>query len=247
MTTAMLVDDEANLLDYLARLLEEVWPELTIVGTAQNGRGALALAEDTDPDIAFLDIQMPGLSGLEVAQLLDDAIRIVFVTAYDEFAVAAFEAAAVDYLLKPVTAERLRLTAERLKATAQEAQNPEQLRQALETLAGRDQGYLTWLRSARGESTRLVPVDSVVYFQADSKYTAVYTADEEHLIRMSIKELEERLDPAEFWRVHRGIIVRVAEIADARRDLRGRYTLKLKSRPETLRSSPRYSANFKGM
>lgn len=246
MTTALLVDDEPNLTAYLSRKLAEAWPELDVVGIAANGRQAIAMSEELAPDIVFLDIQMPGLSGLQVAESLDPEIRIVFVTAFDEYAVQAFQAAAVDYLLKPVDDDRLALTVTRLKQATNEPDR-EALNQVLAQLASSDNSHLKWLRSQQGGSTRLVPVDSVIYFQADGKYTSVVTATEEHLIRTSIKELEGELDPAAFWRVHRGTIVRVDEIVEASRDLRGRYTLTLRSRPEQLRTSQKYGNLFKGM
>ena len=223
MTTAVLVDDEPNLSDYLTRRLAELWPELEILGTAVNGRQALAMCEELAPDVVFLDIQMPGLNGLQVAEALDPEIRIVFVTAYDEFAVQAFDAAAVDYLLKPVEDARLTTTIKRLQAASSNADKTVD-RTALSTAIGQvlgqlnrpATGYLQWLKAQQGGTTQLVPVESVIYFQADGKYTNVVTASEEHLIRTSIRELEEALDPSLFWRVHRGTIVRVEEIAEAR-------------------------------
>lgn len=250
MTTALLVDDEPNLSDYLSRRLAELWPELDILGSAVNGRQALAMCEELAPDIVFLDIQMPGLSGLQVAEALDPEIRVVFVTAYDEYAVQAFEAAAIDYLLKPVQDARLAVTVERLKAAAGEDEKAalsSALGQVLGQLSRPESNHLQWLKAQQGGTTQLVPVDSVIYFQADGKYTTVVTAAGEHLIRTSIRELEEALDPKLFWRVHRGTIVRVEEIAEAHRDLRGRYTLTLRSRPEQLRTSQKYGHLFKGM
>jgi DNA-binding LytR/AlgR family response regulator len=246
MTSAILVDDEENTLRYLQRRLNQLWPELTVIATAPNGRAALQLSEELQPDIVFLDIQMPGLSGLQVAGMLDPEIRVVFVTAYDEFAVSAFETAAVDYLLKPVDDARLQLTISRLKETTT-APDDDELKKALREITQHAGSFLQWLRSQKAETTQLVPVDSVVFFQSDSKYTSVATSGEDHLIRTSIRELESQLDPNVFWRVNRGVIVRVSEIASAHRDIRGRYTLKLKSRPEQLRTSPKYSHLFKAM
>lgn len=250
MTTALLVDDEPNLSDYLARRLGDLWPELEIVGTAANGRQALAMCAELAPDVVFLDIQMPGLTGLQVAETLDPEIRVVFVTAYDEYAVQAFEAAAIDYLLKPVDDARLAQTLARLKR-ALSNDDRQALSSAISTVLGqlkdREPGFLTWLKAQQEGATQLVPVDAVIYFQADGKYTTVVTATAEHLIRTSIRELEEALDPEAFWRVHRGTIVRVEEIAEARRDLRGRYTLTLRSRPEQIRTSQKYGHLFKGM
>jgi len=250
MTTALLVDDEPNLSDYLSRRLAEFWPELEVLGIAANGRQALAMCEELAPDIVFLDIQMPGLSGLQVAEALDPEVRVVFVTAHDEYAVQAFEAAAVDYLLKPVDDARLSVTIERLKVAAsddEKAALSSAIGQVLAQLPRPESDHLQWLKAQHGGTTQLVPVDSVIYFQADGKYTTVVTTAGEHLIRTSIRELEEALDPKLFWRVHRGTLVRVEEILEAHRDLRGRYTLTLRSRPEQLRTSQKYGHLFKGM
>ncbi|MGE0622426.1 MAG: LytR/AlgR family response regulator transcription factor [Pseudomonadales bacterium] len=245
MTSALLVDDEPTLSAFLARQLARVWPELEILGTAVNGRQALSMAEELAPDIVFLDIRMPGLSGLDVARSLDPEIRIVFVTAYDDYAVEAFDAAAVDYLLKPVETERLAQTVSRLKLAAGPADR-ERVAAAIARLSP-DDGHLRWLRSQQGDATRLIPVETVVYFKSGDKYTSVVTPTEEHLIRTSLRGLEAELDPAVFWRVHRGLIVRVEEILEARRDLKGRYTLTLRSRPERLRTSQKYGYRFRGM
>lgn len=245
MPTALLVDDEPNLSRHLARKLNRLWPDLVIQGSPTSGREALASVAARKPDIVFLDIRMPGLDGLQVAAQLPADIRVVFVTAYDDYAVQAFEAAAVDYLLKPVNDERLALTVARLR-------NPAPVPDALQHLLDRLQPapaepYLQWIRAGRGEAVTLVPVSAVVYFQADRKYTAVRTANAEHLIRTAISELEQRLDPDDFWRVHRGTIVATREVLDARRDLSGRLTLRLRSRPETLRVSQSYAHQFRQM
>jgi len=245
MPSAIIVDDEQTLIDYLADKLSRLWPELDIVGTAVNGRQALALAAETQPDIAFLDIQMPGLSGLQVATELPQDTQIVFVTAFDEFAVAAFERAAVDYLLKPVSDERLQQTIARLQQSRQD--NRDELVALLRDLSPARTDYLQWIRAGLDDTTELVPVDEVVFFQADQKYTTVATAGRDYLVRKSIKELEQALDPDKFWRIHRGIIVRVDQIAAAKRDLRGRFTLTLRQRPEKLRSSQSYGYLFKQM
>ncbi len=244
-TSAIIVDDEANLLQFLADKLARLWPELEIAGTAQNGRQALALAREAQPDIVFLDINMPGLSGLDVAEALPADTKIVFVTAYDQYAVKAFERAAVDYLLKPVSDERLEQCIARLKQVG--AGNHTALLDVLASLNNKKPEHLSWIRAGLEDTTSLISTDEVVYFQADQKYTSVVTADAEHLVRRSIKELETQLDPDRFWRIHRGIIVRVDQIVSARRDLRGRYTLTLRSRPEKLRSSQSYGHLFKQM
>lgn len=245
MPTALLVDDEPNLRRHLADKLARLWPELTIAGNAGNGREALALAAELAPDVVFLDIRMPGQSGLEVAAALPAGTRVVFVTAYDDHAVDAFEAAAVDYLLKPVSDERLAATVDRLRAGEPDGERVSRLlRDLLEQAPAR---YLQWLRIGRGDAVDLVPVSAVVYFKSDHKYTTVCTAREEHVIRTPLAELERTLDPERFWRIHRSTIVAADQILEARRDLRGRWLLKLRNRPETLRVSQRYAHRFRQM
>jgi len=247
--TAIVVDDEKNLLDHLVKILNEVWPELKIVGTASSGQQALALVTKHNPDIAFLDIQMPGLSGLEVAEKIHVRCKVVFVTAFDEYAVEAFENAAIDYVLKPATSSRLTKTVERLKAQpdAKGAQSDEALMGELLAKLSRPGGnsWLQWIRAGSDNQTELISVEDVVYFEADNKYTTLYTATAEYLVRVSISKLSEQLDPEQFWRIHRSIIVKVSEIDGARRDIRGRYTLTMKNHTAKLRSSPRYGHLFK--
>lgn len=246
MTTALILEDEPLLAVQLRDKLALLWPELEIVGMPVEGREALRLAREAEPDIAFLDIRLPGLSGLEVASALPAHTRVVFVTAHDEFAVEAFRAAAVDYLLKPVSDKRLSATIERLRG--EETQNREELLALLQQVsAGAAPSWLQWIRAGLGDTTELVPVDEVVYFRADAKYTSVITREREHLVRRAISQLESQLDPGKFWRIHRGIIVRVDQIVSASRDLRGRYVLTLRDRPEKLRSSQAYGHQFKHM
>ena len=195
--TAIVVDDESTLVDYLVIKLGELWPELVIVGTANNGRSAIALAEEFDPDIAFLDIHMPGLSGLQVAEALPANTKIVFVTAYDEFAVKAFQHAAVDYLLKPVTNARLGLTIERLKNSPSH-QDRSVLMQFLQAARTDQKNYLQWIRAGYDDTTQLIAAEDVIYFKADHKYTEVITKESIYVVRRSIKELGEELDPAQF-------------------------------------------------
>ena len=246
MPSALILEDEALVAAQLRDKLARLWPELEIVGMPAEGREAIRLARETQPDIAFLDIRLPGLSGLEVASALPDRTRVVFVTAHDEFAVEAFRAAAVDYLLKPVGDERLKATVERLRRGG--AQDRETLLALLrEVGAGGAPSYLQWIRAGLGDTTVLVPVDEVIYFRADNKYTSVITREREQLVRRAISQLESQLDPGRFWRIHRGIIVRVDQIVSARRDLRGRYVLRLRDRPEKLRSSEAFGHLFKHM
>lgn len=244
-TTAVLIDDEPLVTEHLRGKLATLWPELEVLGTAVNGRQGLALVAQTQPDVVFLDIHMPGMNGLSVAEALPDDCKVVFVTAFDQYAIEAFERAAVDYLLKPVSDARLRTTIEKLQRA--ESTPALDVQALIATLARTSTEHLVWLRTGLDDVTELVAVEDVVYFQAEQKYTNVVTADKTHLIRTSVKELETRLDPDKFWRIHRGIIVRVEQIASARRDLRGRYTLTLRSRPETLRTSQAYGHLFKHM
>jgi DNA-binding LytR/AlgR family response regulator len=249
MSTALLADDEPHLLAHLAQRLAGLWPQLEIVATAGNGLDALERIQTLRPDIAFLDIRMPGLSGLEVAARLTAPCRLVFVTAYDQFAVAAFEREAVDYLLKPVTDERLARTVARLRSS-QGAQVPEALLAQLRGLLGgapAAPGPLRWIKAQAGQTLRLVGVEEVCYFQANEKYTTVVTRDAELLIRTPIKELAAQLDPAQFWQIHRGTLVNVRQIAAARHDAMGRLTLQLKQRPETLPVSRNYAHLFRQM
>ena len=199
--------------------------------------------------MAFLDIRMPGLSGLEVAARLTVPCRLVFVTAYDQFAVQAFEREAVDYLLKPVTDERLGRTLARLRGS-EAAPLPETLLASLRDLlraAPGAPGPLRWIKAQAGQAIRLLGVDEICYFQASEKYTTVVTRDAELLIRTSIKELAEQLDPAQFWQIHRSTLVNVRQIAAARHDAMGRLALQLKHRPETLPVSRTFAHLFRQM
>ena len=248
--TALIADDEPALRDGLERLLAEVWPELVIAASVGDGAAALDAIQRLKPDIAFLDIRMPPPSGLDVAQHVDADTAVVFVTAYDAHAVEAFEQAAVDYLLKPVAASRLQGTVDRLQRWLASGRyrgpDPQTLASLLRRLASAP-AYLHWLRVGQGERVELVAVGDVCFFRSDRKYTAAVTRDREHLVRMSTTALAARLDPERFWRIHRGGIVNVAAIAAARRDLRGRYRLTLKDRPEVLRVSAAYGHLFRRM
>jgi DNA-binding LytR/AlgR family response regulator len=251
---ALIADDEPRLAQYLRERLAAVWPALEVVGIAADGPEALRLIEEHDPDVLFLDIRMPGLTGLEVARRATAGVQIVFVTAYDQYAVDAFERAAIDYLLKPVTDERLRETARRLRERT-DRPAPEGVAAALEALgralpslgiAGAAE-RLAWIRAAVGNQVRLIAVEDVCYFQANDKYTSVFTADGEALIRSSLKELSEQLDSARFWQIHRSAIVNIAQVASTTRDLAGRTSLRLKSRPETLAVSRAFAHRFRQM
>ena len=250
---AIIADDEKELRTYLRSLLSEVWPELTICGEAKNGREALQMVESLHPDVAFLDIRMPGFSGMEVAKRIADLTRTVFVTAYDQYAVEAFEKEAVDYLLKPVSKERLIQTVQRLKNQLNFSSEPparlaQVIEQVLSKLSGRGEAnFLRWIKTQHKDSIRLIPVEEADYFKAEDKYTLVITKEGESLIKKSIKELAQELDPGQFWQIHRGIIVNVSRIDKVSRSLTGRGILKLKERPELLAVSRNYLYLFKQM
>jgi len=247
---AIIADDEALLRHFLRARLSEVWPELIISGEAQNGKEALALIERHHPHIAFLDIRMPGLTGMEVADKIAGACRIVFVTAYDAYAVEAFDKEAVDYLLKPVSDERLQKTVMRLKDGLETgaAVPAETLRRLMIRISGEDESRrLRYVRIQQGDGVRLVPVDEVVYFKAQDKYTLVVTQEGESLIRTSIRELAGELDPERFWQIHRGIIVNVASIDRMSRSLTGKGVIRLKGRSDTLTVSNRHMHLFRQM
>jgi DNA-binding LytR/AlgR family response regulator len=257
---ALIAEDEPLLAQGLKNALALAWPELQVLALAPNGIEALRLAETERPDVVFLDIRMPGLTGLDVAAELADRLnegepvpRIVFVTAYDEYALKAFELAAVDYLLKPVSAERLAKAVERLKSQlAAPKENLAQLVSKLRQLmgagpAGAGVGTLKVVRAAVGNTVRMIPVEEVCYFQAADKYTNVVTRDAEALIRTPLKELLAQLPQDRFRQIHRGTVVNLAEVAAAVRDDTGRVSLRLKQRKETLAVSRVYAELFRQM
>lgn len=248
---AVIAEDEPLLAGSLRTGLAFAWPELQIAGVAPNGIEALRLIEAERPDVAFLDIRMPGLSGLEVAAELADHLEagvpaplLVFITAYDEFALRAFELAAVDYLLKPVDADRLGRTVRRLQQLLAAGPRPDaddfaqlvaRVHQAIDAGSVDSRGApLHTIRAAVGNSVRMVPVEDVCYFQAADKYTSVITHDAELLIRTPLKELMAQLPPETFRQIHRSTIVNLSEVAAAIRDESGRISLRLKNRKELL-------------
>jgi DNA-binding LytR/AlgR family response regulator len=249
-TKAIIADDETPLREHLRVLLAQLWPALQIVGMADNGAEALALMREHEPQVAFLDIKMPLLSGLEVAAAAGDSCHVVFVTAHDEYAVDAFEHAALDYLLKPVEAPRLAETVLRLQKRIEDRLSPaREWGPLVQQLAGERSatGYLRWLRASRRDATYLIPAEDVCYFKSEDKYTTVVTRDDKFLIRKSVAALETELDPEKFWRVHRSLIVNLASIAVARKTLNGGCTLQLKDRDELLPVSRQYAHRFRQM
>lgn len=264
--TALIAEDEPLLAQALRADLERLWPELQVVASAADGASALAQALALQPALCVLDIRMPAMSGLEVAQALAEEWPaegstpfplIVFVTAYDQYAVQAFERQAVDYLLKPVQPERLTMCVQRLQrqlATRSAGATPAQaLQDAVEQLRGLlpatepPAAPLEVIQAAVGSTVHLVPLDEVIYFEAADKYVRVVTAEREHLIRLSLRELLPRLDPQRFWQIHRGTVVQVRCVASAQRDEAGKLTVDLRGRAEKLAVSRLYAHRFRGM
>jgi DNA-binding LytR/AlgR family response regulator len=251
----VIAEDEKLLRDDLVAQLAAAWPELTIVAACEDGGSALEAIEAHKPAVAFLDIRMPGLTGLEVAAAAADlspATQVVFVTAYNQYAIEAFDRGAVDYLLKPIVPGRLAATVTRLKSRlASGAAGPGELAAIIEQLRlklpAESKQRIEWITASVGKETRLILVDDVAYFRADDKYTVVATAEGEALIRKPIKELLDALDPATFKQVHRSTIVNLRAVAAITRDDSGRGTLRLKNRPETLPVSLTFMSLFKNM
>lgn len=252
--TCLVAEDEALLRQALVEQLGRAWPQLRILAECEDGASALEAMAEHRPDIAFLDIRMPGLSGLDVAAAaaeISPHTQIVFVTAYDQYAIDAFERGAVDYLLKPITPERLAATVQRLQARS--GNNDAAALAALLERLGRNPPAtdatppLTWITASAGRETRLILVDEVAYFRAEQKYTTVVTAEGEALLRTPIKELLGVLDTSTFKQIHRSTIVNLKAIAGIVRDDSGRGIVRLKSRPETLAVSAPYMALFRHM
>ncbi len=269
---AVIADDERLMRDQLRARLAQVWPNLEIVAEAKNGIEAIEEVRTHLPDVIFLDIRMPGLTGVEAAKEIaqldvgEDALlpEMVFITAYDQYALDAFEQGAVDYVLKPAEAERLRVTTERLQkrlmqrasdgaeVVALAATNPTRsVQQRLHALSAQIKGqptpYLSWLQASVGQSIQMVAVDEVLFCVSDEKYTRVQTLKQEFLIRKPIKELVEALDPQVFWQIHRSTLVNVNAIASVQRDARGRQEVWVKGRSERLAVSRSASQLFRSM
>lgn len=252
----VVAEDEALLRQSLLDALAQVWPELEIIAACDDGGSALEAIAMYQPDVVFLDIRMPGLSGLEVAEAMAVAspkTQIVFVTAYNQYAIDAFEKGAVDYLLKPIANNRLLSTVRRLQERAASGQNEsasmtallKQLTSGLPNVAKAEP--LVWLTASAGTETRLIMIDDVAYFQADNKYTVVMTAQGEALLRKPIRELLDVLDPTMFKQIHRSTIVNLKAIASITRDDSGKGIVKLKTRPETLSVSQPFMVLFRNM
>lgn len=258
--TALIADDEPLLRDALARQLAQTWPELDIVAQARNGREAIRFFETHHPDVCFLDVHMPGLSGLDAARHIGRRAHLVFVTAYDQYAVQAFAEGVLDYLVKPVEAQRLAETVSRLRerlSSAQPAVNTETLLLHLADQLARLQstpsaGYLRWIRAQSGQTLRLIPVEDIDYLRADTKYTRIAWRDDsgkpsEALVRTPLKELLDQLDPAQFAQVHRSVVVNLRAIGHVTRGDNETADIYLKERPETLPVSRNYLHLFRQM
>lgn len=270
---ALIADDERLMREQLRARLAEVWPELDIVAEAKNGLEAVELTETHHPDLVFLDIRMPGMTGIEAARAIaqlrveaDDGIEggwrgceIAFITAYDQYAVEAFEQGVVDYVLKPAERERLLVTVERIKQrlsrrharNAEPGDAPPALQQLLQRLAVRMDPSkapgLRWIQATVGQNIQMIPVEDVLFFISDEKYTRVQTAVVEALIRKPIKELIEELDAEVFWQIHRSTLVNTHHIANVSRDFRGRQLVAVRGHPEKLEVSRSFAGLFKGM
>lgn len=254
MTTALIADDEDLPRAELRRMLSTAWPDLQVVAECEHGPATLEALAAHAPEVAFLDIRMPGASGLEVARAARGRCHVVFTTAYDSHAIEAFEAGAVDYLLKPVQADRLAQTVARLRErlATREAAPPldalvAQLAERLQLGGAPASERLRWISASVGDTIKLFGIDDVLFFQSDEKYTRVVTAGDEAHVRRPLKEIAAGLDPDAFWQVHRGVIVRAAAVARATRDELGRITLHLKQHDEKLPVSQAYAWRFKPM
>lgn len=247
---ALIADDEVHLAEHLRARLAALWPELEILPLAGNGLEALRALDEEAPQVAFLDIRMPGLTGLEVAGRTDCRTHVVFVTAYDQYAVEAFERDAVDYVLKPFTDERLARCVERLKrklAAAEPAAGLEEVLARLARALPAASGRLRWIRASKGDVVQQIAVDEVLYFQASDKYTCVITREGESLIRTPLAELAAQLDPELFRQIHRSTLVNMNEVASTRRDLGGRVFVRLRDGRTELAVSRAYAHLFKQM
>ncbi|HEX9173661.1 MAG TPA: LytTR family DNA-binding domain-containing protein [Telluria sp.] len=253
MPTAIIADDERLMRDQLRMRLAQVWPELQIVGEAKNGEEAVELVTELKPDLTFLDIRMPGKTGMEAAREIGNRSNVVFVTAYDQYAVEAFERGAIDYVLKPPEQERLMVTVERLKERLAKPAAPANdsvsamLSELAQKIAAPKPKYLQWIQASIGQDLRMIPVEEILFFRSDEKYTCVQTDKFEALIRKPVRDLAEELDPSLFWQIHRATLVNVNAIEGVTRDIRGRHLVLVKGRSDKLEVSRSFLHLFKQM
>ncbi len=251
MVTAIIADDEDLPRKELRRMLAELWPELIIVAESEHGADALEAIYAHTPDIAFLDIRMPGMSGLDVANAIKGRCHAVFTTAYDNHAIAAFAAGAIDYLLKPISRERLVEAIVRLKERLNHKQDGPDLSQLMAELDKRLRApaveKIRWISASVGDTIKMFPVDKILFFTSDEKYTRVVSSEDEAHVRKPLKEIIDGLDPEIFWQIHRSVVVRADAISRAHRDEMGRVTVELRDSKETLKVSQAYAWRFKPM
>ncbi|MES2756368.1 MAG: LytTR family DNA-binding domain-containing protein [Pseudomonadota bacterium] len=247
MTRVLIAEDEPLMRERLLAMLDTTWPEADVVLVAENGNDAWDGFLEHEPEVVFLDIRMPGLSGLEVAERIGKLAHIVFVTAYDQYAVDAFDAGAVDYLLKPVEADRLARAVARIreKLSARPADLSDIVRHLKAALPGAPREHMKWIKASVGKQIRLIDVDQVLFFQSDTKYTRVVTADSEALVRIPLKDLLSGLDPARFWQIHRGTMVNVNAIVAAERVDAERLEVLLRGSDEKLPVSRTFAHLFR--
>jgi DNA-binding LytR/AlgR family response regulator len=251
MTTAIIADDEDLPRKDLRRMLAELWPELEILAECEHGTEALEAIHQHHPDIAFLDIRMPGMTGLDVANATKGRCHAVFTTAYDNHALEAFSAGAIDYLLKPISNDRLVDAIARLKARLATKAPPSDLSQLMQELDKRLRApaaeKIRWISASVGDTIKMFPIDKILFFTSDEKYTRVVCTDDEAHVRKPLKEIIEGLDPEIFWQIHRSVVVRADAIAKAHRDELGKVTVELRGTKETLKVSQAYAWRFKPM
>jgi DNA-binding LytR/AlgR family response regulator len=243
---AIIAEDEPLLRTEIRETLRLLWPELRICAEAADGQQAVEALEQFGPNILFLDIHMPGLSGIEVARQASGRAHVVFITAYDNYAVDAFKDGALDYIMKPISPERMKVTVERLRHRLREP--PADLTglvDMLKSAVGGDSRYLKWLTVPHGSELRVLAVSEILYLRADNKYTTVNTRSSSFLLNSSLKEMQAKLDPGVFWQIHRGVVVNVSAIDTIYRSFRGTLELKLKDRTELLPVSASYAHLFK--
>ena len=251
MTTAIIADDEDLPRKDLRRMLNELWPELQIIAECEHGADALESIHQHNPDIAFLDIRMPGMTGLDVANATKGRCHAVFTTAYDNHALEAFSAGAIDYLLKPISRERLVDAIARLKARLEVKAAPSDLSSLMQELDKRlrpqNVERIRWISASVGDTIKMFPIDKILFFTSDEKYTRVVCTDDEAHVRKPLKEIIDGLDPEIFWQIHRSVVVRADAIAKAHRDELGKVTVELRGTKEVLKVSQAYAWRFKPM
>ena len=251
MVTAIIADDEDLPRKELRRMLAELWPELNIVAESEHGADALEAIYVHTPDIAFLDIRMPGMSGLDVANAIKGRCHAVFTTAYDNHAIAAFAAGAIDYLLKPISRERLIEAITRLKERLESKRNAPDMSQIMEQLDKRLRApaaeKIRWISASVGDTIKMFPIEKILFFTSDEKYTRVVSSEDEAHVRKPLKEIIDGLDTEVFWQIHRSVVVRADAILRAHRDEMGRVTVELRGSKETLKVSQAYAWRFKPM